>query len=61
MSNASKNAKPTPKTGDLAQGPNFFNVPKAVRDARKRLQGAGPFDVNDQKTIIEFEKKVPKA
>jgi len=38
----------------------FFGVPKDVRDASKRLYGPGPFDVNDQKKVIDYYKKKNK-
>jgi hypothetical protein len=38
----------------------FFGVPKDVRDASKRLYGPGPFDVNDQKKVIDYYKKAKK-
>jgi len=56
MSAASKGATPTNRTGDLAQGANYFGVPKNVRDANKRLSGPGPWDVNDKKTVIDYYK-----
>ena len=39
---------------------DFFGVPKDVRDASKRLYGPGPFDVNDQKKVIDYYKKKGK-
>ena len=41
----------------IAMGKEFFGVPKDVRDANKRLSGPGPFDVNDQKKVIDYYKK----
>ena len=41
-------------------GKEFFGVPKDVRDANKRLYGPGPFDVNDQKKVIDYYKKKAK-
>ena len=38
----------------IAMGKKFFGVPKDVRDASKRLYGPGPFDVNDQKKVIDY-------
>ena len=44
----------------IAMGKKFFGVPKDVRDASKRLYGPGPFDVNDQKKVIDYYKKKAK-
>ena len=44
----------------IAMGKEFFGVPKDVRDASKRLYGPGPFDVNDQKKVIDYYKKAKK-
>ena len=44
----------------IAMGQKFFGVPKDVRDASKRLYGPGPFDVNDQKKVIDYYKKQAK-
>tara|TARA_B000000609_G_C23837612_1_gene171226 strand:+ start:271 stop:483 length:213 start_codon:yes stop_codon:yes gene_type:complete len=44
----------------IAMGKEFFGVPKDVRDASKRLYGPGPFDVNDQKKVIDYYKKKAK-
>ena len=44
----------------IAMGKKFFGVPKDVRDASKRLYGPGPFDVNDQKKVIDYYKKAKK-
>ena len=44
----------------IAMGKKFFGVPKDVRDASKRLYGPGPFDVNDQKKVIDYYKKKNK-
>ena len=44
----------------IAMGKEFFGVPKDVRDASKRLYGPGPFDVNDQKKVIDYYKKKGK-
>ena len=44
----------------IAMGKEFFGVPKDVRDANKRLSGKGPFDVNDQKKVIDYYKKKNK-
>ncbi len=44
----------------IAMGKEFFGVPKEVREANKRLSGKGPFDVNDQKTVIDYYKKQKK-
>ena len=44
----------------IAMGKEFFGVPKDVREANKRLSGKGPFDVNDQKTVIDYYKKQAK-
>ena len=44
----------------IAMGKEFFGVPKDVRDANKRLSGQGPFDVNDQKKVIDYYKKKNK-
>ena len=44
----------------IAMGEKFFGVPKDVRDASKRLYGPGPFDVNDQKKVIDYYKKKGK-
>ena len=44
----------------IAMGNKFFGVPKDVRDASKRLYGPGPFDVNDQKKVIDYYKKKNK-
>ena len=44
----------------IAMGKEFFGVPKDVRDASKRLYGTGPFDVNDQKKVIDYYKKKAK-
>ena len=44
----------------IAMGEKFFGVPKDVRDASKRLYGPGPFDVNDQKKVIDYYKKAKK-
>ena len=44
----------------IAMGKEFFGVPKDVRDASKRLYGPGPFDVNDQKKVIDYYKKKNK-
>ena len=44
----------------IAMGKEFFGVPKAVREANKRLSGKGPFDVNDQKKVIDYYKKLSK-
>ena len=41
----------------IAMGKEFFGVPKDVREASKRLYGKGPFDVNDQKKVIDYYKK----
>ena len=40
---------------------DFFGVPKDVRDASKRLYGPGPFDVNDQKKVIDYYKRQKKG
>ena len=62
MSSASKNAKPTNRTGDLAQGANYFGVPPNVREANKRLSGPGPWDVKDKQTVIDhYKNKKGKA
>ena len=45
------------KKQTIAMGEKFFGVPKDVRDASKRLYGPGPFDVNDQKKVIDYYKK----
>ena len=45
----------------IAMGKEFFGVPKDVREASKRLYGPGPFDVNDQKKVIDYYKKKPKG
>ena len=44
----------------IAMGQKFFGVPDDVREANKRLSGQGPFDVNDQKKVIDFYKKKNK-
>ena len=44
----------------IAMGNKFFGVPKDVREASKRLYGKGPFDVNDQKKVIDYYKKKNK-
>ena len=44
----------------IAMGKEFFGVPKDVREANKRLSGPGPFDVNDQKKVIDYYKKKAK-
>ena len=44
----------------IAMGQKFFGVPKDVRDASKRLYGPGPFDVNDQKKVIDYYKNKNK-
>jgi|TARA_B100000282_G_scaffold71538_1_gene48644 hypothetical protein len=44
----------------IAMGKEFFGVPKDVREANKRLSGKGPFDVNDQKKVIDYYKKLSK-
>ena len=44
----------------IAMGKEFFGVPKDVREASKRLYGPGPFDVNDQKKVIDYYKKKNK-
>ena len=44
----------------IAMGKEFFGVPKDVREANKRLSGQGPFDVNDQKKVIDYYKKQAK-
>ena len=44
----------------IAMGKEFFGVPKDVRDASKRLYGKGPFDIKDQKKVIEYYKKLSK-
>ena len=44
----------------IAMGKEFFGVPKDVREASKRLYGKGPFDVNDQKKVIDYYKKKNK-
>ena len=44
----------------IAMGKKFFGVPKDVREASKRLYGPGPFDVNDQKKVIDYYKKKNK-
>ena len=44
----------------IAMGKEFFGVPKDVREANKRLSGPGPFDVNDQKRVIDYYKKKAK-
>ena len=44
----------------IAMGKEFFGVPKDVREASKRLYGKGPFDVNDQKKVIDYYKKQNK-
>ena len=44
----------------IAMGKKFFGVPKDVREANKRLSGKGPFDVNDQKKVIDYYKKLSK-
>ena len=44
----------------IAMGKEFFGVPKDVREANKRLSGKGPFDVNDQQTVIDYYKKEAK-
>ncbi len=49
------------KKNTIAMGKKFFGVPKDVRDASKRLYGPGPFDVNDQKKVIDYYKKKPKG
>ena len=44
----------------IAMGKEFFGVPKDVREASKRLYGKGPFDVNDQKKVIDYYKNKNK-
>ena len=44
----------------IAMGEKFFGVPEDVREANKRLSGPGPFDVNDQKRVIDYYKKKAK-
>ena len=44
----------------IAMGKEFFGVPNDVREASKRLYGKGPFDVNDQKKVIDYYKKKNK-
>ena len=44
----------------IAMGEKFFGVPEDVREANKRLSGPGPFDVNDQKKVIEYYKNKAK-
>ena len=44
----------------IAMGEKFFGVPEDVREASKRLYGPGPFDVNDQKKVIDYYKKKAK-
>ena len=44
----------------IAMGEKFFGVPEDVREANKRLSGPGPFDVNDQKKVIDYYKKKAK-
>ena len=44
----------------IAMGKEFFGVPKDVREANKRLSGPGPFDVYDQKRVIDYYKKKAK-
>ena len=56
-SGASKGAKKAPRTGDLAQGANYFGVPKDVRDAAKRQYKGGPdYTIEDKKKIINHYK-----
>ena len=59
----SENGKKKVRNGNkkaIAMGKEFFGVPKDVRDASKRLYGPGPFDVNDQKKVIDYYKKKGK-
>ena len=59
----SEDGKKKVRNGDkkaIAMGKEFFGVPKDVRDANKRLSGPGPFDVNDQKKVINYYKKKQK-
>ena len=44
----------------IAMGEKCFGVPEDVREANKRLSGPGPFDVNDQKRVIDYYKKKAK-
>ena len=55
-----KKRKGDKKKSTIAMGEKFFGVPKDVRDANKRLSGPGPFDVNDQKKVINYYKKKQK-
>ena len=55
-----KKRKGDKKKNTIAMGDKFFGVPKDVRDANKRLSGPGPFDVNDQKKVINYYKKKQK-
>jgi len=55
-----KKRKGDKKKSTIAMGEKFFGVPKDVRDASKRLYGPGPFDVNDQKKVIDYYKKAKK-
>ena len=48
------------KKNTIAMGEKYFGVPKDVRDASKRLYGPGPFDVNDQRKVIDYYKKAKK-
>ena len=59
----SENGKKKVRNGNkkaIAMGKEFFGVPKDIREANKRLSGPGPFDVNDQKKVIDYYKKKAK-
>ncbi len=44
----------------IAMGEKFFGVPEDVREANKRLSGKGPFDIKDQKKVIDYYKRLSK-